>query len=156
MNTAIVAVIVSLLQGVLAMLESTGVSSAQVDRIITMLIGIVPYVGQIAADIATPIQNIIAALQSKAEITPAQTAALTALDTMMDANFTAGTANYFAKHPLLANAPAATVAAAQPITQPAPVDETPQSAAVAQPADGAGVADGAGAVTQQPDANPPA
>jgi len=74
-------------------LPTLGAGSGMVESIITTLIQLIPVVVKEAQDLVAPVQNIIAALRTKA-VTPAQITAMQQLDAVADAAFdaAAGTA----------------------------------------------------------------
>jgi hypothetical protein len=85
--------ITTLLALISAILGELGVgSSTVVEKIIASLIGLVPIIAQGASELAAPVQNIIQALQTSGNATPAQMTALSNLDTEVDAAFEAAAA----------------------------------------------------------------
>ena len=103
MNGTSIAFISSLLQTILGIVPQI-TSSASINRIVSMLINLVPVIAKEAEDLLVPIQNIIAALSANSAATADQIATLKALDTQVDAAFANAVSAYLANHP----APAAT------------------------------------------------
>lgn len=90
--SALVTVIISLLSGLLPLVESAGLSSATsavIDKIITTLSTVIPIVVTDVSDLVPEIQNIIATLKSSSAVTPAQLTALQAQEATLDAAFNA-------------------------------------------------------------------
>lgn len=97
-----ITVIATVLQTILAIIPQL-TDSKGINKVVTMLIQIVPIAVQEAKDLLPMIQNIIAALSAKDGVTPDQLAALKALDAQVDAAFDAAVAAYLANHPAPAN-----------------------------------------------------
>lgn len=72
-----------------ALLPTLGATSTIVDQVIVTLIQILPIVVNEATALIAPIQNIIAALKSSTEVTPAQMTQLEALEAQTFAAFDA-------------------------------------------------------------------
>jgi len=81
--------LLTLIEGLLPQLGAIGATTGVVSQILTALITIVPIIAQNATNFITPVKNIIAALQASGNVTPAQIAALQALDAQCDAAFDA-------------------------------------------------------------------
>jgi hypothetical protein len=90
MSTVVISAIVGLLTALLPMLKTAG--SDTLDWVITALINFLPVLGSEIQDIATPIKNIIAQLQSNTNVTPEQMQQLEQLDAQTDAAFEAAVA----------------------------------------------------------------
>lgn len=69
-----------------------GLSTGSLGSIITTLTSLIPAITSEIETVVPIVKNIIAGLQGSANITPAQTAALTALDAQCDAAFEAAAA----------------------------------------------------------------
>jgi hypothetical protein len=80
-----------MLESLLPMLASA--TSGQTQNIITLLENIVPVIVKEASDLVAPVQNIIAQLQTGAQVTPAQIAALQAQSDALDAALDAAAAD---------------------------------------------------------------
>lgn len=87
---AAIETLLTLIQGLLA--DAGVASTSLIDRILISLIAIVPIIAENAQDFLTPVKNIIAALQSSGNVSPAQMAQLQALDAQVDAAFEAAAA----------------------------------------------------------------
>ena len=72
-----------------ALLPLMGSTSSGVEKVIEILIQVLPIAVSEAEALVTPIQNIITALQGNATITPAQMSALQELQAQTDAAFEA-------------------------------------------------------------------
>ena len=89
--SAIITLVVTMLESLLPMLASA--TSGQTQNIITLLENIVPVIVKEASDLVAPVQNIIAQLQTGAQVTPAQIAALQAQSDALDAALDAAAAD---------------------------------------------------------------
>jgi uncharacterized protein YjgD (DUF1641 family) len=74
-------------------------NNKEINAVISMLTQIVPVIIKEAQDLLPMVQNVIAALSSKDEITPAQMDVLKALDAQTDQGYDAIWAAYAANHP---------------------------------------------------------
>lgn len=88
----LVTVILTALQAVEALLTSTGVGSAAIDNVLSLLVKIIPLIGQEYATVVPYIKNIIAALKNDPTATAAQLAQLAELDAQADQAFEAAAA----------------------------------------------------------------
>lgn len=95
MNLTIIATV---LQTILSIIPQI-TDSKGINKVVTMLLQIVPIIVKEAQDLLPMVQNIIAALSSKDGVTAEQLAALKALDAQVDAAFDAAVAAYLANHP---------------------------------------------------------
>lgn len=91
MESAIITAFLTMIEGLLPVLGSSSAVTV-IEEILTALISIVPIIANNYANFLTPVQNIIAAVQSSGAATPAQLASLTALDAQVDAAFDAAAA----------------------------------------------------------------
>lgn len=90
--SALVTIVISLLSGLLPLVEQAGLSSAVttvVDKVISTLETIIPIAVNEAPEVVTDIQNIIATLKGSNAVTPAQFTALEAAEAKLDASFNA-------------------------------------------------------------------
>jgi hypothetical protein len=97
--TIIAAALQAALQAILAMLQSTKLDSAAIDRVLAFLIGIVPYLGQLGSALVAPVENVIAALKAQPAATADQLSALDRLNATVDAAWNDAVAKYLANHP---------------------------------------------------------
>jgi hypothetical protein len=91
-------IIVSMLQTFLNIIPQI-TNNKEINAIIAMLIQIIPVIVKEAQDLIGPVKNIIAALSSKDDITPAQMEVLKALDAQTDQAYEDAWAAYVANHP---------------------------------------------------------
>lgn len=99
MNLTIIATV---LQTILSIIPQI-TDSKGINKVVTMLLQIVPIIVKEAQDLLPMVQNIIAALSSKDGVTADQIAALKALDAQVDAAFEAAVSAYLANHPAKPN-----------------------------------------------------
>jgi hypothetical protein len=91
-------IISTVLQTILSIIPQI-TDSKGINKIVTMLLQIVPIIVKEAQDLLPMVQNIIAALSSKDGVTADQVAALKVLDAQVDAAFEQAVAAYLANHP---------------------------------------------------------
>lgn len=91
MEATAIELFLSLIEGLLPELGANPTTSA-IDKILTALITLVPIIAANFANFLTPVQNIIAALQTSGNVTPAQMTQLQQLDAQVDAAFDASSA----------------------------------------------------------------
>jgi hypothetical protein len=95
MNLTIIATLLQMILSIIPQLTD----SKGVNKVVAMLLQVVPIVVKEAQDLLPMVQNIIAALSAKDGVTPDQLAALKALDAQVDAAFDQAVAAYLASHP---------------------------------------------------------
>lgn len=91
--SALVTIILTALQAVEALLGATGLASGTIDKVIALLVEIIPLVEKEAETVIPYIKNIIAALQGNAATTADQLSQLAALDAAADQAFEAAATN---------------------------------------------------------------
>lgn len=91
--SALVTIILTALQAVEALLGATGIASGTIDKVISLLVEIIPLVEKEAVTVIPYIKNIIAALQGNADVTAAQLSQLSTLDAAADQAFEAAATN---------------------------------------------------------------
>ena len=85
--SATVLVLLTLIEGMLATITNPTV--VMIDKFIAALAAIVPTLANSIPAAVTSVENIISALKTSGNVTPAQMASLTALDAQVDAAFEA-------------------------------------------------------------------
>jgi hypothetical protein len=119
-------VVLTILQLIQTLLPQIGVSSSVVNQILTALIQIVPIVVNLGPTVINSVNNIIAALQSSADLTDDQLSTLAELSAELDTAYEASVAAYLVSKKVT---PAATAAIATSTADPEPAAQAPVSSA---------------------------